>query len=370
MNDFCIFTIISKNYISQARVLMKSFLKFHPGVKTFVLLADKADGYFVPEEEPFTVIEADSLGIEDFDSFSFKYNIVEFNTAVKPFFFDYLFSVCGFRKVVYLDPDILIMRALSGLFEKLDKYSIVITPHIMSPLPDDGCSPKDIDILKGGIFNLGFIALAKSGSSDRLLSWWKDRLYDKCLQAPISGYAVDQVWMSLIPCFFDDYFVLKEPGYNVAYWNLHERSIAKKDGQYYINDEPLYFFHFSGIDPNNLDNISKYQNRFRAKDITELGELFETYKSRLMENGYYESVKWPYYYGYFKNGTRISDFVRAMYWGSGANSRKFGNPFDTFYRNLLKSHNISSLFSERFLRAMANRLFMYLWKLSLKKRGH
>ena len=370
MNDYCLFTIISKNYIAYARTLMKSFTEYHEGVKTFVLLADKIDGYFDLSTENFEVIEADALGIQDFDSFSFKYNIIEFNTAVKPFFFEYLFLKRGFKKIMYLDPDILVLRSLKEIFETLDNYSIVLTPHIMSPLPDDDYSPKDIDILKAGTFNLGFIALSQSNSADRLLTWWKDRLYDKCLQAPISGYAIDQIWMNLITCFFDDYFVLKEPGYNVAYWNLHERSIAKRNDKYYINDKPLYFFHFSGVDPNNLDNISKYQNRFRTNDISGLRELFETYKNFLRGNGYYESVKWPYYYGSFKNGAKISDFLRAIYWGLGADSHRFGNPFNAFWSNIVKFRNLPLLFSERFLRAMANKLFMYLWKLSLKRKSH
>jgi hypothetical protein len=176
--------------------------------------------------------------------------------------------------------------------------------------------------------------------------------------------------MSLIPCFFSDFFVLREPGYNVAYWNLHERSIEKRNDNYLVNDKPLYFFHFSGIDPNDLGNISKYQNRFRTDDISGLREILETYKSFLRENEHDETVRWPYHYGFLKNGAKISDFLRAIYWGFGADSHEFGNPFNTSWSKIIRFRNLPLLFSERFLRAMANRLFMYLWKLSLKRRRH
>ena len=142
MNDSCLFTIISKNYIAYARTLMKSFSEHNEGVKTFVLLADKIDGYFDRSTENFELIEADQLGIKDFESFSFKYNIVEFNTAVKPYFFEYLFSRYGFKKIIYLDPDILVLRSLKEIFESLDNYSIILTPHITSPLPEQGTVPR------------------------------------------------------------------------------------------------------------------------------------------------------------------------------------------------------------------------------------
>jgi hypothetical protein len=368
MSNTCICTIASKNYLPHARVLMKSFLRFHPVVKTFVLLADKVDGYFDPADEPFEVLEADSLGIKDFDSFSFKYNIVEFNTAVKPFFLDHLFSQRGFTKILYFDPDIVVFNELTRIFDLLDNYSIVLTPHITQPLPDDGRVPRDIDILKVGCFNLGFIGLAKSKNSGRLLSWWKERLYDTCLQGPVSGYAVDQVWISLVPCLFDDYYILRDPGYNIAYWNLHERTITKEQDEFLINRTPLYFFHFSGINIANLERISKYQNRFTLTHFPVLKELLEMYKNSLMQNGFNDAAKWPYKYGFSSTGKQISDVTRGIFWGLGVDSEEFGNPFENFYRKFLHVQNVRRLCTDRFLRAMLDKLAMKAWNFMLKRK--
>lgn len=368
MTDICLCTIVSKNYLPYARVLMKSFSQFHPDVKTFVLLADKIDGFFDPSRENFEVIEADSLGIKDFDSFAFKYNIVEFNTAVKPFFMEYLLSQRGFTKAVYLDPDIMVFNELTHVFTLLDSYSVVLTPHVTQPLPDDGRSPKDIDILKAGCFNLGFIGLSKSESTSRLLSWWKERLYDSCLQGPISGYAVDQGWMSLVPCLFSNYYILREPGYNIAYWNLHERTVTKKGDNFLVNNTPLYFFHFSGINIRNLERISKYQNRFTLAHFPILKELLEIYKDSLLQKGINDTAKWPYRYGFYKNGRHISDISRGIFWGLGVGSEEFGNPFENFYRKCFHWRNICLIFTERFLRAMLDKLSMGAWNFMLKRK--
>lgn len=368
MDNACLFTIISKNYISYARSLIKSFQKYHPGVKTFVLLADKIDGFFDPSQEVFEIIEADNLGIEDFASFSFKYNIVEFNTAVKPFFFELLFSK-GYKKVIYMDPDILIFRHMNEVFEALDKHSIVLTPHITAPIPDDGCIPREINILKAGIFNLGFLGLSKSEHSSKLLAWWKDRLYDKCLQSTVSGYAVDQIWLGLVPSFFEDYYVLKNSGYNVAYWNLHERQVSQQNDGFFVNQKPLTFFHFSGFMLNNIERISKYQNRFDLKVRPDLHKLFELYKEILLENGYKNTSSWPYYYGFFKSGTKISDLARGIFYGLNLRSETFGDPFERFWSRLINFRYLRAVFKERFIRTIVDKLFLYAWKVLLKKRG-
>ena len=52
----CVFTIVSKNYISYARVFAKSFLRYHPDIKVFVLLSGRAEEYSDHEEESFEVI--------------------------------------------------------------------------------------------------------------------------------------------------------------------------------------------------------------------------------------------------------------------------------------------------------------------------
>ena len=92
MKGIGICTIISKNYLAYARVLVESFLQYNEG-EVFILLTDKIDGYFSPKNEKFTLIEIDTIKdrIADFDGFSFQYNVVELNTAIKPFFIEFLF---------------------------------------------------------------------------------------------------------------------------------------------------------------------------------------------------------------------------------------------------------------------------------------
>src|SRR5690349_11492370 len=96
-------TIVSKNYLSYARVLARSFKQQHPDIPFVVLVCDTIDGCFDPDAEPFDVVLVEDLDIPDFAVFCFQYTVIELNTAAKPYFLEHLFRVRGHRRVIYFD---------------------------------------------------------------------------------------------------------------------------------------------------------------------------------------------------------------------------------------------------------------------------
>ncbi len=337
MNDLSICAVITKNYLPYARVLAESFLKYNEG-EVYVLLVDKVDGYFNPEDEKFTLVELEELRglVPGLEKFCFQYTILELTTAAKPYLLGYLFEKYGMKKLVYFDTDILVTGRLDELSRLLDDHSIVITPHLTAPL-DDGFVPGEQEILQAGTYNLGFIALSNTDNTRAHLKWWQDRLYERCIVAIEKGLFVDQKWMDLVPNFYDDVFILREPGYNTAYWNYHCRTISSEGERFSVNGRPAYFFHFSGFDPENPGPISKHQNRFTLDNLKGAKSVIELYSERLLAKGWGQTKKWPYFYGYFDNGERIPDLARRLYLEMGGAALMFGNPFeassnDSFFR--------------------------------------
>src|SRR5215475_1063149 len=100
--EFAICTIISKNYISYARVLADSVRRHHPDARMFVLLVDRVDGHFAPDREPFELILLEELDIPDLPRLCFQYTILELNTAAKPYFLQHLLRERGVAKLLYL----------------------------------------------------------------------------------------------------------------------------------------------------------------------------------------------------------------------------------------------------------------------------
>lgn len=326
-------TIVSKNYLPYARVLAESFLESQPEGRFFVLLVDRVDGHFDPENEPFTLVEVEELeNIPDLPSFLFKYTILEANTAVKPFFLAHLFERFELANLVYFDPDILITGSLEELAGLVERHSIVVTPHLTDPI-DDEAHPSEQAILQAGAYNLGFIALRRSEVTERLLTWWQDRLYDRCLVKIDEGLFVDQKWIDLVPGIFGDVHILRDPGYNVAYWNLHGRRVTldaeAPNREARSNDRPLVFFHFSGIDPGNLRHVSKHQDRFTLADLGGAAELYRRYSDKVLAAGFRDTKPWPYAFAVFTNGVRIPEAARRIYLELGRRRQRFGDPFAT-----------------------------------------
>jgi len=138
-------TIISKNYLAHARTLTDSFLKYNPSGKVYVLLVDDLDDHFDPAKEKFILVNLKEIGINDLESFCFKYTILEQNTGVKAHFLKYIFKKFNFKKILYFDPDILFINNIQNLWNLLDKKSIVFTPHIIAPIHDEK-KPSEHDI--------------------------------------------------------------------------------------------------------------------------------------------------------------------------------------------------------------------------------
>lgn len=275
--------------MAQALTLKESFQLWNPGVNFYIGLVDI----------PVTNIELEKLNIlpvneiVDADSFNHMagiYNITELSTAVKPHFIEHFFNKLGADKVVYLDPDIVVFDRFDDLFNLLDQYSVLVTPHYCSP-PSDNRDPTDLAILNTGVYNLGFVSFSKTEESLIFINWWKRKLLDQCFAG--NGMFTDQLWMNFVTCFCNKVFVLRNPGYNMANWNLHERQISKKGNKYFVNDNfPLVFFHFSNYKLEFPEIFASYNNRFLISDRPDIHPVLEYYQEELIRHGieYYRSI--------------------------------------------------------------------------------
>lgn len=320
-------TIVCRNYLAQARALFESLAENEPATRRYLLVLD-AEPADVDVDARIEVVSPGRLPIPDLASMSFKYGVVEFNTAVKPYFLSLLFDDYGEDEVVYFDPDILVMRRLDELREALAASSIVLTPHITRPIPDDGLTPSEPDIMVSGAYNLGFIGLRGTPETRGFLSWWAGRLEDGCRIDVARGLFTDQKWIDLVPGLYPDTTILRDPGYNVAFWNLHEREIDVVDGRYTVNGGPAAFVHISGFDPERPDLVSKHQTRTRVEPGSGLASLLEDYAGRLVRHGWREAREQEYGYARFADGVRVHPLLRRLYLGLGREERgRLGDPY-------------------------------------------
>jgi hypothetical protein len=283
----------------------------------------------------------EKLGLPGFRSLAFKYNILEFNTAVKPSFFKYLFDG-GADKAIYFDPDIYLFRPAELIYEALNSACVVLTPHLLSPTPDPDHIYEN-DLLVTGVFNLGFIAVSNTSQGRRFLDWWEERCLRFGFEDLRCGLFVDQKWIIHAPCFFDSIHILRDVGCNVAYWNLHERSLSATQEGYAVNDcAPLVFFHFSGYKLSTPDELST-KLRLKQTIYPTLRKLLLFYGERLRANGAEICQQYEYAYAHFSDGSLVTTLARRLY---SATIDQWGDqdPFDVtgeFFKAAKKARLLS-----------------------------
>jgi hypothetical protein len=285
------FTICSNNYLAHAKSLGDSLLKHNPGYHFAIILVDRRSteidyGFF----HPYEIITVEELGIPDFESIWRKYNIVELNTAVKPSVFKYLFNKFpDAGNAFYFDPDILIYDPITDLENEFQVSDVLLTPHILTPMEYGPIKvvPSENTFLNFGLYNLGFLGL-KNGSvvTRRLLDWWESRTLEYGYINMKDGFFVDQLWMNLVPIYFDKVRILREMGYNMAPWNLHERGqLIRLNGKYLLPDSSrLIFYHFSSYKFNEPDNMARHYDRFNFANSPAVKPLYEEYHDLLLAN--------------------------------------------------------------------------------------
>ncbi|HEV8580090.1 MAG TPA: glycosyltransferase [Thermoanaerobaculia bacterium] len=291
-----VFTIIARNYLAHARVLAASLARHNPQARLRVVVLDDAERSLAAEPS-FEIIHAGELPFDppsDLYTMAATYDVTELATAVKPWAFEHLFSR-GASVAIYLDPDTEVFGSLGPLEPLTRAHGMVLTPHVTEPLPQDGKRPDDRDLLVAGIYNLGFLALSAEAAKT-FLPWWRRRLRRHCLNDPARGLFVDQRWIDFAPALFAP-AILKDPGYNVAYWNLPYRVLTRDGDRILVNGRPLRFLHFSGFSPRAPHLLSRHQHaspRILLSEAPFLAGLCKRYAEALEEAGFADCLALPY----------------------------------------------------------------------------
>lgn len=313
------------NYFAKAKVLCKSIKQFNSDIKFLLAVSDMIPSEIDLAGELFDYIYStrNLSNIDNIDIFYFKHNITELCTAVKPMVAQYIFTTYGADKVVYLDPDTVVFDSLAKMESYLDKYSMIFTPHQLVPEEQDiYVRENEILFLKRGTNNLGFFAVKNDKEGLAFLKWWSDRLMHYCFDDSLGvlnelrrdgiiGLFTDQKWIDLVPSFFNNYHFIKHPGYNVCTWNLSGRKIYFDGNKYYVNDEPLYFFHFSGFDSGaHHSELTKSLSFYPHNE--DVKYLSDWYKKALEENGEEKYKIMKYHYDAYSSGEKISETDRKL----------------------------------------------------------
>jgi hypothetical protein len=321
-------TVVAKSHLSHARVLARSLKRHHPEIPFVTLLADEIDGYFEPVFEPFGLFELAELEIPRIQRLKFQYSQQPLSYAATPYLLARLLAL-GFDGAVFLKQESLVLGNLSSLVEALGRSAIVLTPHLLRPLCGPDRIQRELNILQSGAFNAGVVGVARTDTGDRFLRWWQNRVSTHCRHAVPEGMHYEQRWLDLVPAFFEDVAVLRDPTYNVGHWNLPDRSIDMTRDGVLVEGRPCRVFRFSGYSPDDPRTVTKYLRRLTWANVGPARDVFDRFRTELEDAGYHETKTWPYSYRAFDNGVPIPDIARSLYLELGDDVDRFGDPFQT-----------------------------------------
>jgi hypothetical protein len=268
-------TVASTEHLPRARVLARSLREHEPAARFTALVLSPAD-------EPFRTLTPEQLDCPPLAAMRARYDTVELACALKPWLIRHLLEED--RTVLYLDSDLRVYTPLGEMEALIERHGLVLSPHLLGPLPRDGGHPSEQDILMAGTYNAGLLGASRAVAG--FVAWWSKRLETHCLTDPAAGLLLDQRWLDLAPGMVPDAHVLREPGWNVGLWDLPNRPIGGAPGAWTAAGEPLRCFHFAGFDPDRPDALSRHPHRADVAHEPALARLCRDYAGELLEAGH------------------------------------------------------------------------------------
>ncbi len=302
-------TVITRSRLAHARVLAESFLDHHPDGRITALLVDDLERSV--SGEPFEVVHPADVGIaqKELHRMATIYTAYELSGALKPWLIAHQLDSTMSSEVVYLDSDVAVFRSIEDIAALARGPGLLLTPHLTAPPTDAAGEVEEKGRFVGGVYNTGVLVVHRRGRP--FLEWWQERLGRNCVLEPQSGYWTDQRWLDLVPSYFRCH-ILKDPGCNVAFWNLPTRALEWTGEEYRVDGAPLRLFHFARYDPDAPHLVNEHLSVLLSSRPA-LGRLFRTYGSALHEHGYRAAIETPYAFEAIPGGLLLDAAMRTAY---------------------------------------------------------
>jgi hypothetical protein len=305
-------SIAGKNYLPRIRVLAASLREHHPDLQLMVLLSDQLAGDVDHADEPFQFVQLNQLQGLNAQQFCFRYDLRQRSSALKPYFLEYLLDQ-QHAAVLFLDPDMLVTAPLNTLLDSVRNNPILLTPHLLQPPADARCISRELEILQAGIFNAGVIGVSGCEQARHFLHWWKQRLEYHAKDSVAEGMYYDQRWLDLAPGLFPALHILRDPGCNVAHWNLNERRMSIHGQAVRVDGKTCSLVHFSGYDPQQPERLSQHAEWLNPAADAPVRALMAAYRQRLSEAEKSLADSWQPSWEQLANNLPLAPVLRTLY---------------------------------------------------------
>lgn len=265
----CFCSLATRETLPQARVLAATLRSHDPDGQIAICVLSGHDE--LGAQEPFHVLRHDELSGA---ARSAEEPLVLSLDALPARLLQWAFEA-GAEAAVYLAPHICVYGPLEPAITMARDRGVVLVDRVQS-LPDDGMRPDHGDLLLAGATSPAFVATSGE-EGHRFADWW--------LRGIAKG-GTPARWLEIAPSAFPTAARQEDAGFNVSFWNLHERFLERRGNALLANGQPLRFIDFWGFRPDRPYVLGESASRVSPLGNSVLAELCGEYGERLRAAGW------------------------------------------------------------------------------------
>jgi glycosyltransferase involved in cell wall biosynthesis len=258
--------------VAATRVLAASLARVYPDRRLIVLVGPSGARY-LRDGEPFDVIQPRDLAEPALEETAAAAPREPLEALLRALLVRHLHATG--EAVLLLPADAEVLAPLTTLEAAVAGQSAVLVPRLLGRLPDDGKRPDGADLLRAGEIDDELVAVAPGDRGRAFVDWWVDRGYE-AIEASGAGPAAGGPPASPLGAarrVFEGIALLEDPGYDVSYWNLHERPLERRGEALLAAGRPLALLRLVGFRPDRPWWLSDRGSRTLVVDDPVLEEV-------------------------------------------------------------------------------------------------
>lgn len=232
------------NYTPHARSLAESLLSVSPNSELITFCMDDKSYEILTLNTPINIRP---IHFSKLEAAFPNLLVAKSNRTRVEYFYTCSPAICSYvltelkdiSEVTYLDADLYFFNDPEPLYNELADASVGIIEHRFSFFTKR-------NIIYGN-FNVGWITFRKDENGLACLNSWMNNCIEWCYQRLEGDKYADQKYLDNWQRDFAGVYIIKNIGANLAIWNIGNYKIKLKDGNLFVNDQLLIFYHFANF---------------------------------------------------------------------------------------------------------------------------
>ncbi|MFT9496066.1 hypothetical protein [Anaerosolibacter sp.] len=235
-------TVVSEKYIFKFMVMYQSLIHHYDNLHVYVLCLDEWSYQILNalKYEKSTLLKLEYIEDDDLRALSTQRMFHEYAWTLKPATLYYVMK--NFSEADYfahVDADLCFFSNPIAIFKENSNAKLFLTIH--------NYSRSFLSHTDGGVYNTGFVGCSSKPEAYKAVKWWRKKCIEACpltidKEKQIYG---DQRYVEHWETIFGDVHIVQSKGANAAVWNIDDYSLTMRNGELYIGNDKLIFYHFS-----------------------------------------------------------------------------------------------------------------------------